>query len=137
MSTVDTKITPMLESNFKFQVSKLDSCKHYRVHTEVKFPSITISREFGCNGNNMAHELAELLSKHGVGWNNFNIDVNKQISDSAEFTEKLLEVNEAERRNQLQQYHDQLHVHTPITYRLSTSGSSQLATSRKKHITIW
>jgi len=113
MSTLDTKITPKLESNFKFQVSKLDSGKHHKVHTEAKYPSITISREFGCEGYPLAHKLAELLTKHGVEWNIFNRDVFEQISDSAELTEKLLEEIKAERRNQLQQYLDQMFAHTP------------------------
>jgi cytidylate kinase len=113
MSTLETKITPKLESNFKFQVSKLDSGSHHTVHAEAKYPSITISREFGCEGYPLAHKLAELLSKHGIEWNIYNRDVFDQISESAELTEKLLEEIKAERRNQLQQYLDQMFANTP------------------------
>jgi cytidylate kinase len=113
MSTLETKITPKLESSFKFQVSKLDSGKPHRVHTESRHTSITISREFGCEGYPLAHKLAELLSTRGAEWSIYNRDVFDQISDSAEFTEKLLEEIKTERRNQLQQYLDQLFAHTP------------------------
>jgi len=113
MSTLETKITPKLESSFKFQVSKLDPGTQHKVHVETRYPSITISREFGCEGYPLAHKLAEMLSRHGVEWNIFNRDVFEQISESTEFTEKLLEEIKAERRNQLQQYLDQMFAHTP------------------------
>ncbi len=113
MSSLDTKITPKLESSFKFQVSKLDHGIHRKFHVETRYPSITISREFGCEGYPLAHKLAELLSKQGNEWNIYNRDVFDQISDSAELTEKLLEEIKAERRNQLQQYLDQMFAHTP------------------------
>lgn len=113
MSSMETKITPKLESSFKFQVSKLDSGKQHRVHVETRQPSITISREFGCEGYPLAHKLAETLSKPGSEWNIFNRDVFDQITESPEFSEKLLDEIKAERRNQLQQYLDQLFAQTP------------------------
>lgn len=113
MSTIETKITPKLESSFKFQVSKLDSGPHHRVPVGAKHPAITISREFGCEGYPLANKLAELLSKHGIEWHIFNRDVFDELSGNAELSEKLLDEIKAERRNQLQQYLDQLFAHTP------------------------
>jgi len=113
MSTIGTRITPSLESSFKFQVKNLESGKPKPTVEAIKLPSITISREFGCEGYPLANRLAEILSKPGLEWHIYNRDVFDQITDRPDYSEKLLEDMKAERRNQLHQYLDQLFSHTP------------------------
>jgi len=113
MSTIKTKLTPILESNFKFQVKNLDSGRISTPLTESRHPSITISREFGCEGYPLAHKLAEYLNKPRSEWHIFNRDIFDEITESSHYSEKLLEEMRLERRNQLQQYLEQLFSHTP------------------------
>lgn len=113
MSSIGTRITPSLESSFKFQVKNLESGKPKPPVEASKVPSITISREFGCEGYPLANRLAEILSKPGLEWHIYNRDVFDQITDRPDYSEKLLEDMKAERRNQLQQYLDQLFTHKP------------------------
>jgi cytidylate kinase len=113
MSTIKTKLTPILESNFKFQVKNLDRGNSGKPLTETRHPSLTISREFGCEGYPLAHKMAEYLNKPQSEWHIYNRDIFDEISESSHYTEKLLEEMRLERRNQLQQYLDQLFSHTP------------------------
>ncbi len=113
MSSPETKITPILESNFKFQVSKLDGDKNQKSAPQHRRASITISREFGCEGYPLAHRLAEKLNENAGSWHIFNRDIFNQISENPQYTERLLEEIRAERRNQLQQYLDHFFTHAP------------------------
>lgn len=107
-------ITPKIDRNIAFQVKKI--AQYQRKTARKLYPTITISREFGCEGFPLANKLASRLSSEKNEWTIFSSDMLREISDNNEYTRELTETLHEKYRSQLQQDLDVLLTKKPSDY---------------------
>ena len=78
-----------------------------------RYPSITISREFGCEGITVSRLLAEKLSRPGIPWILFHRQQIIDITRQKELQEELLDSVHTSDRGMIHQYIDHLLAHKP------------------------
>jgi cytidylate kinase len=107
-------LTPKIDQNIAFQVRKIagDIRKAKGKHK----PTVTISREFGCEGFPLANKIATRLSTGKADWSVFSSDLLKEISDKNEYNRELMESLNESYRSQLQQDLDVLISKKPSDY---------------------
>lgn len=82
------------------------------------FPSITISREFGCEGEPVARKLVRKLSTGKYPWVLFHKELITEMSEQDNVQQDLLESLSEESRGQLHQYIEHLLAHKPTNVQL-------------------
>jgi cytidylate kinase len=80
---------------------------------KLRYPSITISREFGCEGITVSRLLAEKLSRPRVPWILFHRQQIIDITRQKELQEELLDSIDSSDRGMIHQYVDHLLAHKP------------------------
>lgn len=104
-------ITGKMDAIFAHQLEQMErDLKSMRIHHR---PSITISREFGCEGYPLAKRLAEKLSVGEYKWSIYGRDAIKEIAESDRFTTDLWETIPDETRNSFTQYLEASLAHKP------------------------
>ena len=82
-------LTPNLERRLNTLININD---RKSMHNELKNPSITISREFGCEAYPLANELKKRLDKQtGSEWQILDKELIKKISSDKHLSENFLE----------------------------------------------
>ncbi|MEX0681437.1 MAG: cytidylate kinase-like family protein [Balneolales bacterium] len=82
------------------------------------FPSITLSREYGCEGIPVARLLAKKLSTDEYPWVVFHRDLITKLSDINDIQKDLIDSLSAENRGLLHQYIEHLLAHRPTNVQL-------------------
>jgi cytidylate kinase len=107
-------LTPKIDQNIAFQVKRV--AHNLKKSSTVRHPSITISREFGCEGFPLANVLASKLSVDDEEWSIFSSDMLREISDKNEYERELTESLHESYRSQLHQDLDVLLSKKPSDY---------------------
>jgi cytidylate kinase len=107
-------LTPKIDQNIAFQVGRV--ARRWRLPEDKFKTTITISREFGCEGFPLANAIAAKLSTDGEDWTVFSSDMLKAIADKNEYSRELLESLNESYRSQLQQDLDVLLSKKPSDY---------------------
>ncbi len=85
---------------------------------KLHFPCITISREFGCEGNPVARQLVQKLSTEEYPWVLFHKELITEMSEQKDVQRDLIESISEENRGQLHQYIEHLLAHKPTNVEL-------------------
>ncbi len=96
-------LTPKIDQSIAFQVNEITrGIKKKSTDTKSR-PTITISREFGCEGIPVAKALVKKLSGEHDKWRLFNRDLINEISNEDDLSDELLKAVTEERRSQITQ----------------------------------
>lgn len=89
-----------------------------KVQQKYHFPSITISREFGCEGMTLARALSRKLSTGQYPWVIFNRELITEISGTDEIQKDLVESIDKQNRGIIHQYIENILAHKPTNVQL-------------------
>ncbi len=89
-----------------------------RREQKIKFPGITISREFGCEGTPLARLLVEKLSTDEYPWVLFHKELITEMSEKDDIQRDLIESISESHRGQVHQYIEHLLAHKPTNVEL-------------------
>ena len=106
---IQERIEAQLATQLKLRTQEL-----WRMRRETeKFPFITISREYGCQGYPVAEALQErlnALTSEKYPWGIFDKEVIRKVAEEHELSEALANSLSENQRSQMQQYLDQCRV---------------------------
>jgi cytidylate kinase len=85
---------------------------------KLHFPCISISREFGCEGTPLAHQLVRKLSTEEYPWVLFHKELITEMSEQEQLQRDLVESLTEENRGQLHQYIEHILAHKPTNVEL-------------------
>ncbi|TNE73322.1 cytidylate kinase-like family protein [bacterium] len=109
-------ISGKIDANFAQQLKRME--EDLRSLRIMHYPSITISREYGCEGYPLAQRLAEKLETDQHRWSVYGRDAIQELSQSDELTAQLWESIPSETRTTFAQYLDAALAHKPTDYML-------------------
>ncbi len=89
-----------------------------RREQKLRFPGVTISREFGCEGTPLARMLVQKLSTEEFPWVLFHKELITEMSDKEDIQRDLLESISEVHRGQVHQYIEHLLAHKPTNVEL-------------------
>ncbi len=89
-----------------------------RREQKIKFPGITISREFGCEGTLLARMLVDRLSTDQYPWVLFHKELITEMSEKEDIQRDLVESISESHRGQVHQYIEHLLAHKPTNVAL-------------------
>ncbi len=89
-----------------------------RREQKIKFPGITISREFGCEGTPLARMLVDKLSTDEYPWVLFHKELITEMSGKEDIQKDLIESISESHRGQIHQYIEHLLAHKPTNIEL-------------------
>lgn len=111
----DSILTPKIDQNIGFQIQRLlreaEAAEPMPTH-----PTITLSREFGCEGFPVAEELSRQLQSSKDEWVVFHRKLLEEMSETDEYRSDLLDAVSDQNRGQIRQYLDHLLSHKPTNY---------------------
>lgn len=89
-----------------------------KTHPKLQFPTITISREFGCEGIPVAQALVRKLSTKEYPWVIFHRELIAELSGKSELQKDLIESINTLSRGMIHQYIEHLLAHKPTNVQL-------------------
>lgn len=100
-----SKLTPKFRksvSDYVEEIKKANRLKSSSTVTET-FPTITISREFGCEGFPLANAIIRKLSRPNLEWELYSRDLISSITDETDLLAELYDKEEEKNRNKIVQ----------------------------------
>lgn len=96
-----TTFTSKIDHNIAFQAREIS--RELKIKKTKKLPTITISREFGCEGYPLAQALETRLSSEQYKWSVYSRDLLNAISEEAGLTDEIEKALSEGQRNQITQ----------------------------------
>lgn len=113
---MDPRLLKKIDRNTAAQLKTLGIGEKKTI--KFKFPTITISREFGCEGVTVTQQLIKKLSTKQYPWVLFHRKLITEISEHDELRKDLTDSIEMENRDLFHQFIDHLLSHKPINLQL-------------------
>jgi len=100
-----SNLTPKFRKSVSDYVDEIKKTNKLKTSstTEKTFPTITISREFGCEGFPLANAIIKKLSKPNAEWQLYSRDLIKSITEEADLLEELYDKDDSKDRNKIYQ----------------------------------
>ncbi|MCH8556342.1 MAG: cytidylate kinase-like family protein [Balneolia bacterium] len=98
-----SKLTPKPRKSVSDYVEEIKRTNKLKSSStaSASFPTITISREFGCEGFPLAKAIIQKLSGSEAGWELYSRDLINAISEESDLLEELYDKDNSTERNKL------------------------------------
>lgn len=98
-----SKLTPKPQKSVSDYVEEIKRTNRLKSSstTEGSFPTITISREFGCEGFPLAKAIIQKLSKPDAGWELYSRELINAISEESDLLAEIYDKENSTERNKL------------------------------------
>jgi len=119
---MSSKLTPKFQKSVSDYVDEIKQANRLRSSSSAaqEFPTITISREFGCAGFPLARTIIQKLSKPNEQWKLYSRDLITSISEETDLAAELYDESQVKKRNKIFQDLQELLNVAPSDFTLYT-----------------